>query len=70
MRIVCEFIRNDYIVPPKVKDGKFQTTKADGEKHGWGTQIVEQIVQKYDGKLEYSIDENYVNIEAMLNDVE
>lgn len=63
-------IRNDYIVPPKVKDGKFQTTKADGEKHGWGTQIVEQIVQKYDGKLEYSIDENYVNIEAMLNDVE
>lgn len=63
-------IKNDYITQPKIKDGKFQTTKVNSEKHGWGMQIIEQVVLKYDGNIKYLIDENYVNIETMLNDIE
>lgn len=62
-------IINDYIEKPLMKEGRFITRKKDKEKHGWGTKIVEQIIQKYEGNIEYKINEDYVMIEAVLSDL-
>lgn len=46
-------IENDYREKPELSDGYFQTKKADGARHGWGLRIVEQIVGKYEGQIQY-----------------
>lgn len=46
-------IENDYNEKPEVSEGHFQTRKADSTKHGWGLRIVEQIVKKYEGQIQY-----------------
>jgi len=57
---------NDYKEKPKKVGSRFQTTK-DKKQHGWGIQIIENIVKKYDGNLEYKVDEVHVYAEIMLN---
>lgn len=46
-------VKNDCPIMPQKKNGRFVTTKEEKNMHGWGTQIVEQIAQKYDGSIEY-----------------
>lgn len=50
-------IRNDYREKPEISEGHLQTKKADRTKHGWGLRIVEQIVRKYEGQMDYEIEE-------------
>ena len=48
-------IRNDYREKPEISEGHLQTKKTDSTRHGWGLRIVEQIVRKYEGQIDYEI---------------
>lgn len=48
-------IENDYREKPELSEGHFQSKKVDCAKHGWGLRIVEQIVKKYEGQINYEI---------------
>jgi len=61
-------VKNDYETPPVVVNGKFVTHKKEKSLHGWGTQIVEQIVEKYEGSVEYTVSERYFAAYVMLNE--
>lgn len=61
-------ITNDYRIKPYKVGSRFLTTKKDASKHGWGIQIMENIVAKYDGSMEYNVDDNCVSVEVMLNE--
>lgn len=50
-------IENDYREKPELSEGHLQTKKADSTRHGWGLRIVEQIVKKYEGQINYEIAE-------------
>lgn len=60
--ILCE---NDYSVIPVEEGGSFITEKADKERHGWGTRIIRQIVEKYDGSIKYDVGECF-RVEIMI----
>lgn len=40
--------------------GDFETTKKDSEYHGYGIESMRRVVKKYDGKLEYSVEPEWV----------
>lgn len=40
--------------------GDFETTKKDSEYHGYGIESMRRIVKKYDGKLEYIVEPEWV----------
>lgn len=63
-------VKNDYCLSPQKERGRFLTRKADKSRHGWGTQIIEQIVQKYDGTVKYEEADGMISIYAMLNEKE
>lgn len=67
-RVLYVTVKNDCSVMPVKKEGKFVTLKPDKSLHGWGTQIVEQIVQKYEGSIEYEVVNGYFTVYAMLNE--
>lgn len=60
-------VTNDYRIKPYKVGSRFLTTKKDTSKHGWGIQIMENIVAKYDGSMEYNVDDKCVLVEVMLN---
>ncbi len=62
-------IVNDYKVKPIEENGRFITTKQNKSQHGWGLHIIDQIVSKYEGDIEYRVDEKYVHSEIMINDI-
>ena len=37
-----------------MKGGKLLTSKEDTDKHGYGTQIVQKIAEKYHGEVHFS----------------
>ncbi len=59
-------VRNDYTITPMREQGRFITSKKNKKMHGWGTQIIEQVVQKYDGTVEYETDESSFVVYVML----
>jgi len=59
-------MENDYEKKPKVEAGRFVSSKGEDSRHGWGTQIVRQIVKKYDGSIAYQAGERF-RVEVMLN---
>jgi sensor histidine kinase regulating citrate/malate metabolism len=61
-------VKNDYETQPVIINGKFITNKKEKSLHGWGTQIVEQIVEKYEGSVEYTVSERYFAAYVMLNE--
>ena len=63
-------IKNDYHTKPYKIGGRFCTTKNEVSRHGWGIQIMENIVEKYEGSMEYFVDDKYVSVEIMLNEKE
>lgn len=67
-RAIFVVIKNDYSVEPIKKDGTFLTHKKDKNLHGWGTKIVNQIVQKYEGDIKYETKEGYFIVSFMINE--
>lgn len=61
-------IRNDYMIEPIRREKRFVTQKTDKGIHGWGTQIVEEIVHKYEGNIDYEIQEGYFTVHMLLNE--
>ena len=47
-------IKNSYIEALLITDEGLKTTKIDQEKHGYGWQIVQDIVRKYNGQVSFS----------------
>lgn len=50
---------------PKVKKGKFQTTKKDKYIHGWGLESVKGLVEKYDGEINFRHDEQSFEVKII-----
>jgi len=67
-RTIFVVVKNDYSIEPIRKEGKFLTNKCDKNIHGWGTQIVDQIVQKYEGDIQYDIKDGYFIVNLMINE--
>ena len=44
--------RNPYDLPRVKKGGDYITTKQDERSHGWGLQIIREIVERYHGEIE------------------
>ena len=65
MLIIC--VQNDCHMLPLRKNGKFQTTKKDRINHGWGIQNIEDIVQKYQGSIEYRTQDDKFFVDIMIN---
>lgn len=57
---------NDYKVKPIEDGSRFRTTKADKTRHGWGMQIIEQIVWKYNGDVAYKVKDTKVHANVLL----
>lgn len=51
-------IRNSALSAPVFRDGHLVTTKKDKKEHGIGTQNMEDITAKYDGKLTWKYDDS------------
>lgn len=68
-KMMAIIVKNDYVNKPQMRNGKFVTTKADKSKHGFGTRIIKQVVQKYDGDIQYSVEADSVCVEIMLSDM-
>ena len=51
----------------QVQDGKFQTTKQDKSKHGFGIDIMEHIAKSYGGTADASDDDQFFTIVIQLN---
>lgn len=49
-----------------MKDNKIKTTKKCKKEHGLGTQIIYDIVKKYNGDIQINNNENYVEIEIIV----
>lgn len=60
-------IENDFVTEPVKQNGRFRTTKKNPDSHGWGMQIIEQIVSKYEGSIEYEVKEGSFCVNAMIN---
>lgn len=60
-------IENDYQVEPVIRDGHLQTTKKDKLHHGWGTQSIEFVVDKYDGDIEYKVAQDKFCVDIVMS---
>ncbi len=61
--IQCE---NSIGEKPVVKKGKFLTSKADKKLHGIGTENIIDVVNKYNGKINFDFDEDVFNIRIVI----
>jgi len=59
-------VKNDFKTKPVIKKHGLQTTKSDTLHHGWGTRIIEQIVDKYEGSIKYCVTDKYFETDIML----
>lgn len=66
--ILLVTVENDCAVAPVIVNGKLVTSKKEKLQHGWGTQIVEQIAEKYEGSVEYKVEEGHFAAHVMLNE--
>lgn len=48
-------IENDYQTRPILENGRLVTTKKDKSNHGFGTQNIKQVIDKYHGSIEYEL---------------
>ena len=74
------FVRGEYLnivsentysnIIKKCDEGKlttFLTTKCNSDEHGFGTQIIAEIAQKYDGVCVYKYENGFFKMNVMLN---
>ena len=59
------FVENTSSRSPVVKNGRFCSTK-EGFGHGWGTENVRMVVEKYGGSLRYEYTEQRFAAEVLL----
>lgn len=57
---VC--IRNTFNGQISVENGELQTIKENSEKHGFGFKSVKEVIEKYDGQIEYNYDNNVFSV--------
>lgn len=50
-------IKNPIVEKPIYKDERFQSSKKEGQLHGWGLESVRQIVERLNGYLGFKVDE-------------
>lgn len=60
-------VQNDYLVEVVREKGHFVTTKSDKRLHGLGIQSIESVVQKYNGSMEYKIQDYCFNVDIMIS---
>lgn len=60
-------IENGLEEKPRFQNMKLITTKVDKTFHGWGMKSVETAIKKYDGVMQYDVEENKFSIVVTLN---
>ncbi len=55
-------VKNDYKIKPIKHNNKYETTKKEKIFHGWGTQIIEEIVELYYGSIEYTDEDGIFSV--------
>lgn len=65
-QVLIVTVQNDYIVEPVRLRERFITQKKEKKLHGWGMQIIEQIVEKYEGDMECQIENGYFKTSIIL----
>ena len=66
-QLLCVTVENDSEKEPCKKGRFFETTKRDAQRHGWGTQIIEKIVERYEGDIQYGYAEGRFHVFIMIN---
>lgn len=51
---------------PEKKNGRFLSSKAEREHHGWGIENVKQIVERYDGDIQFAYTEKEFKAEILI----
>lgn len=59
-------VENGYRTAPVTKGGKLQTSKSNKELHGWGLKSACAAVERYDGTVEISYENNVFQVVATL----
>lgn len=59
-------VQNDYSVEPVRKGIGFVTAKKDKKSHGFGTQNIAYVVQKYEGSMEYKIQDGIFGVDIIV----
>lgn len=63
------YINNKVSEKVNIIDNKLVTTKKDKSQHGYGSLNVEECVEKYNGSINYSCDDDYFYIEISFYDI-
>ena len=59
-------IKNPYTGLRIKKEQEYITTKQDIRSHGWGLQIIREIVERYHGEMEINGDGNVFSVKMLL----
>lgn len=43
-----------------------KTTKSDKDAHGYGSKVVKSIIKRYNGQVEYSTEDGFFTVSALL----
>ena len=62
-------IKNSCVGKVTVKNGRIDTSKQDRINHGYGIQIIREVVKRYDGRLDFSSEKNLFEVEIFFSDV-
>lgn len=62
-------VKNASVQAPKIREGKFDTTKKEREIHGWGLQNVENLADKYGGTIKYDYSEKFFEVQITFWDI-
>ncbi len=60
-------VENDFAINPTLRNGRPKSTKKDHLHHGWGTQSINFVVQKYKGDIEYQILDGIFRVDIIIN---
>jgi sensor histidine kinase regulating citrate/malate metabolism len=59
-------VENSCVEQPEMKKGMFISTKTDHGIHGWGIKSVKQIVETYNGEMDFKYDEKHFQVEILI----
>lgn len=62
-------VKNSCIKQPVKKEAKFITSKFDSDKHGFGIESINKIVNKYQGEISFLYDNDFFMVRVRMNDV-
>ncbi len=61
-------MKNSYTVVPQRKKGRFLTQKGDEKNHGIGIESVKQIVEKYEGEIQFEYNHLYFDVNFFMTE--